>query len=76
VLLKESVDVDGGVGRVVNLMEENNLGLLNLVLHLLFRAGMTENGKVALTQQDLQLLDKYLLKPEDVFPALKDVFNR
>ena len=56
-------------------VEENNLGLLNLVLHLLYRASISTKGTVILTMTDLKTLDKYLLRPEQVFPPLKDFFT-
>ena len=33
---------------------------------------MGDTGTVSLTKHDLQLLDKYLLRPEQVFPVLND----
>jgi len=54
---------------MVTILEENNIGLLNLILHLMFRAAL-DGGTVTLNRHDLNLLDKYLLKPEQVFPIL------
>ena len=73
--MKESINLDGEVGRVVEAVESNNLGLLNLVLHLLYRASINPEGTVALTMKDLKTFDKYLLKPEEVFPPLKTFFS-
>ena len=72
--MKESVNLHDEVKRVVSVVESNNLGLLNLVLHLLYRASISPEGKVALTKQDLKTFDKYLLKPEEVFPTLNKFF--
>ena len=59
------------VQRVLKIVEENNIGLMNLILHLMLRANMNQ-GVATLNRRDLELLDKYLLKPEHVFPALND----
>jgi len=60
----------GGIHHVLGKLQENNLSLLSLLLHLMTEAG--ENGEVSLTHHHLNVLDRHLLKAEDLFPGLKN----
>jgi len=75
VYMRESIKLNDEVKQVLLNVEENNLGLLNLVLHMLYRASTSTKGTVVITMRDLETLDKYLLRPEQVFPPLTDFFG-
>ena len=63
----------GEIDRLLGLMEANNLGLMNLVYHLLTRTAFTDDNQTVVTEHDLQVLDRYIAKPDEVFPFLKDL---
>ena len=55
--IRTSPYVPEEIARVVTILEENNIGLLNLILHLMFRASL-DGGTVT--------LNRYLLRNNDV----------
>ena len=75
VSMKDSANLPQSIRMVIERVESRNLGLLSLVLHFLYRASTSTDGHVVLTVEDLRAVDKFLLKPEDVFPQLKTFFR-
>ena len=75
VSMKDSANLPQSIRMVIERVESRNLGLLSLVLHFLYRASTSTDGHVVLTVEDLRAVDKFLLKPEDVFPQLKTLFR-
>ena len=73
--MKDSANLPHSIRMVIERVESRNLGLLSLVLHFLYRASTSADGHVVLTVEDLRAVDKFLLKPEDVFPQLKTFFR-
>ena len=73
--MKDSANLPHSIRMVIERVESRNLGLLSLVLHFLYRASTRADGHVVLTVEDLRAVDKFLLKPEDVFPQLKTFFR-
>jgi len=61
----------GEIHRVLGILQEHNLVLMSLLINLMVEAG--EQGEVGLTHHHLQVIDRHLIKADDVFPALKDL---
>jgi len=61
----------GGIYRVLGILQEHNLALLSLLMNLMVLAG--EDGDVSLTHHHLNVIDRHLLKAEDLFPGLKGI---
>ena len=69
----DSTRLPAALRRLASTLQQNNIGLLNLVLHLMVRA--EQRGSTTLTSHDLQLVDKYLIRPEQLFPGIGDILQ-
>jgi len=63
----------GQIHRILGLLQENNLVLMSLVLHLMAEAATQDQGKVDISHHHLRVIDRHLLKAEDLFPGLRDL---
>jgi len=63
----------GEIHRILGLLQDNNVVLMYLVLDLMVEAGLQDNGKVNIRHHHLRVIDRHLLKADDLFPGLKDL---
>jgi len=72
----------GQIHRILGLLQENNLVLMSLVLHLMAEAGGgggdggEDQGMVDINHHHLKVIDRHLLKAEDLFPGIKDLLYK